>query len=169
MPDHQAALSVLKGLRLLEIWRSLDMLVMHFGEWREVTSRRAGTRQVGDWALHIQTSWRFTRSARILVGVLDFYQYADEDLAYNWDKGGESRFDRLADGLNQTFKEGEITVREVACDEVGTISLSLDGGLRFDVFPNFSSDYPNREYWRLLQPGTEHPQYVLCTDGTPPN
>lgn len=167
MPDHEEVLSVLKGLRLQKIGRAADMLWMQFGELREVPSRRGGTREIGDWALHIQTSWRFTRRDRIILGVLDFYAYPDADAsAYDWDRGGESRFDRIASPLNQSLRAEEIRVRHLACDDVGSITLHLDTDLHFAVFPNFSSDYPDREYWRFFQPikdRHDHPHYVVST------
>ncbi len=164
MPSHEEVLSVLDGLRLREIGRGADMLWMHFGDLREVPSRRGGTREVGEWALHIQTSWRFTRRDRIIVGVLDFYAYADDGSDYDWDRGGESRFDRIASSLNQSLREDDIRVREVTCDEVGSITLHLDADLHFAVFPNFSSDYPDREYWRFFRPATDDPHHVVSTE-----
>ncbi len=164
MPSHQEALSVLSGLRVREIGRAADMLWMHFGDWREVPSRRGGTRQVGEWALHVQTSWRFSRRDRILLGVLDLYAYAEDGSEFDWDRDGESRFDRIAASLNQLFRDEDIRVKELACDEVGSITLHLDSDLYFAVFPNFSSDYPDREYWRLFQPATDHPDHVVSTE-----
>ena len=163
-PSHEEVISVLSGLRLRKIHRWADILVVNFGELREVPSRRGRTSEVGDWALHIQTSWRFTRANRILLGVLDFYAYAEDGSDYDWDRAGESRFDRIAEGLNRSWRDADIRVRHVACDEVGSITLHLDTELHFAVFPNFSSDYPDREYWRLLQPATDHPQHIVCTD-----
>jgi hypothetical protein len=164
MTSHEDVLCVLNGLRLQKIGRAADMLWMHFGDLREAPSRRGGTRQVGEWSLHIQTSWRFTRRDRIIVGVLDLYASADDGSGYDWDRGGESRFDRIASSLNKSFQEDDIRVRQVFCDEVGSITLRLDTNLHFAVFPNFSSDYPNREYWRFFRPATDDPHHVVGTE-----
>ncbi len=163
MRSHQEVLSVLSGLRLRRIFRTLDAFYAYFGDMREVPSRRGGTKKVGEWVLDIQTSWRFTRRDRILLGVLDLYAYAEDGTEYDWDSGGESRFDRIASSLNETFRDEDVRVRHVACDQVGSILLQLDTDLEFAVFPNFSSDYPDREYWRLFKPSTDYPHYVVST------
>ncbi len=168
MPSHEEVLSVLDDLRVRQIGRAADLLWMHFGDWREVPSQRGGTRQVGEWALHVQTSWRFTRRDRILLGVLDLYAYAEDGSDFDWDRDGESRFDRLATSLNQSFRDDDIRVRHLACDEVGSITLHLDTDLHFSVFPHFSSDYPDREYWRFFQPSTEGAHHIVSTKATQP-
>lgn len=168
MPSHQEVLSVLEGLRLQKIGRFADMLLMDFGTLRKVPSRRSGTREVGEWSLQIQTSWRFTRQDRIILGVLDLYAYAADGSDYDWDRGGQSRFDNIASSLNQLFREEDIRVRQVACDGVGSINLHLDSDLQFAVFPNFSSDHPDREYWRFFRPTIKNPHYVVRTDGPAP-
>ena len=168
MQSHQEVLSVLSGLRVRKIGRAADMLWMHFGDWREFRSGRGGTRQVGDWALHVQTSWRFTRRDRILLGVLDLFAYAEDGSDFDWDRDGESRFDRLAAALNQSFRDDDIRVRRIACDEVGSITFYLDTELHFSVFPNFSSDYLDREYWRFFQPATEEPHHIVSADPPQP-
>lgn len=168
MPSHEEVLSVLCGLRIRKIGRAADLLWMDFGDRREVPSRRGGTRQVGEWALHVQTSWRFTERDRILLGVLDLYAYAADGSDFDWDRDGESRFDRIAATLNQSFQDDEIRVRHLACDGVGSITLHFDSDLHFAVFPNFSSDYPDREYWRFFQPATDQPHHVVGTEPVPP-
>jgi hypothetical protein len=92
--------------------RAADLLWLQFGEWREVPSRKGGTRRVGEWGLHVQTPWRFTRGSRIIVGNRDLYYYAEssDDFAeghreFDWDKDGESRFDRHAAVLNGEFAD----------------------------------------------------------------
>lgn len=165
--SHQEVLSVLSGLRVRKIGRAADMLWIHFGDWREIPSLRGGTRQVGEWALHVQTSWRFTPRDRILLGVLDLYAYAEVGSDFDWDRDGESRFDRIATALNQSLHDDDIRVSRLACDEVGSITLHLDPDLQFSVFPNFSSDYPDKEYWRFFQPATEAHHYIVSTDPQP--
>ncbi len=161
---HEKALAALAGLRIREIGRAADLLWVQFGEWRTVPCRKGGTRQVGQWALHVQTSWRFTQGESIVLGVHDLYAYDDEEAtSFDWEKCGESRFDRIASGLNARFGDEEMVVESVACDAVGSLTLRLGGGLEFAVFPNSSSDYPEREFWRLFAPATDGPHYVVET------
>ncbi len=161
---HEKALSVLAGLRIRAIGRAADLLWVQFGEWRTVPCRSGGTKQVGQWALHVQTSWRFAQAGRILLGLLDLYATDDaEATAFDWNKDGQSRFDRIASGLNERFRNEEVVVEEVMCDAVGSVTLRLGGGLVFAIFPNGSSDYPEREFWRLFAPSTDGPHYVVET------
>ena len=157
-------LRVLGGLRLRCIGRAADLLWMHFGEFREVPARGGGTREVGEWALHIQTPWRFTRGPVITVGTRDFYYYADGGEDYDWDKGGVSRFDRLASTLNCDFEAVSYNVTSIVCDRVGGFSLWFGPEVSFDVFPNVASTSPGFELWRMFQPATEEAHYVVETD-----
>ena len=144
---------------------------MHFGQEREVPSRRGGTRKVGEWALHIQTPWNFVRGSRILIGTRDLYYYAESSAEFaesgkqfDWDKDGESRFDRYAATLNQEFGAALPCVTRIVCDSVGAFTLGLGADLTFSAFPNCSSASPDFEFWRLFQPATENPHYVVATD-----
>jgi hypothetical protein len=172
MNGHETALQVLLDLPLRRIGRAADLLWLQFGEWREVPVRKGGTRSVGEWALHIQTSWIFARDSRIIVGTRDFYHYtegspefAEYGSEYNWDKCGESRFDHHAAALNEEFESAAPCVNRIACDSVGAFTLALGDGLAFSVFPNCSSSAPDWEFWRLFRPHTEGPHYVVATDG----
>jgi hypothetical protein len=171
MNKHEKALQVLMNLPLRRIGRAADMLWLQFGEWREVPSRKGGTRQVGEWALHIQTPWNFVRESRILVGTRDLYYYADSSAEYadsgpefDWKKDGESRFDRYTATLNQELECTPPVVSRIVCDSVGAFTLWLGDDLTFSVFPNCASSSPDFEFWRLFRPSTDHPHYVVATD-----
>lgn len=134
-------------------------------------SRRGGTRKVGEWALHIQTAWNFVRGSRIVVGTRDLYYYAESSAEFtecgkefDWDKDGESRFDRHAAALNKEFDATPPCVIRIVCDSVGAFTLWLEADLTFSVFPNCASTSPDFEFWRLFQPATENPHYVVATD-----
>jgi hypothetical protein len=53
--------------------------------------------QSAEWALHIQFPWRIVHASRILVSWGDFYVLPDGDEPYDWDAGGDSLFDVLAE------------------------------------------------------------------------
>jgi hypothetical protein len=174
MNHHEHALQVLLGHPLRRIGRAADLLWLQFGDWREVSSHRGGTRLVGEWALHIQTPWSFVRDSRIIVGTRDLYYYAESSpefgesgREFDWDKDGESRFDRHTAALNQEFDLLPPIVSRISCDSVGAFTLSLGDSLNFSVFPNCASSSPDFEFWRLFQPATDQPHYVVATDATP--
>ena len=160
---HRRVLSALIGSPMRQIGRAADLLWIHFGQWREVPSRRGGTRQVGEWALHIQTDWRFVLESEIVVGVREMYQYDEDGSQFDWSKDGESRFDRLAVRLNREFETEMDIVTDVTCDDVGGFSILLRSGLRFDVFPCAAFSTPDVEFWRFFEPATENDHYVVET------
>ena len=139
------------------------MLWMSFGELREVPLKRGGTHQIGQWALHVQTAWRFVRESAIVLGITDVYHYAEDGAAFDWDKDGESRFDCQAAELNEGFEDEAEIVTKVTCDDVGGFSLYLKSGLRFDVFPCVAFSSPDFEFWRFFEPATENDHYVVET------
>ena len=164
--DHETALKVLLGLRLQEIGRAADMLWMAFGELRTMTTRTGQQREVGEWALHLQTPWRFSVGSTLLVGAKDIYT--------NWETGqfgeyleiGDSRFDRLANILNQRLKNMAHCTRSIACDGLGGFRLAFDDDLSFDAFSDMSHDHPENELWRLFEPATEKHHFVVQTSGS---
>ncbi len=145
------------------------MLWLHFGEWREVPARKGGVRRVGEWTLHIQTPWNLVRDDRVIVGSRDLYYYGEgsaefaEGSEFDWNKDGESRFDRQAAALNLEFESKSPLVTKIACDTVGMFSLTMGDEMILNVLPNCASSSPDFEFWRLFQAGTDAPHYVVAT------
>ncbi len=102
----QNALAPLVGLPLRCIGRAVVLLWAHFGELREIPTRKAGTRTVGEWALHVQCPWRISQPPSILVASGDYLYAADGNEPYDPRSGRESRFDRRAAPLNTDFRRG---------------------------------------------------------------
>ena len=144
------AIESLVGMPLSKIGRAADLLWLQFGTLREVTTRY-GEKTIGDWAIHVPTSWRFVRDAQIILAVGDLYLLPDGE-TYDWDEGGDSNFDNITDKLNELFIETSVTVKRVHCDDVGGFSLTLSDGTRFDVFPKMSDTIDGIEHWRMFQP-----------------
>ena len=164
--DVQDALQSLVQLRLRCIGHAANLLWVQFGEWREIPDRDSGTRTVGDWALHIQCPWRFTRGSRIIVAARDFYHYADTDKPYDWHAGGESRFDRLAVAFNAELGAVAHHVSVITSDGVDGFRLAFSPELGFDVFPCAATSSPKHEFWRLFQPATEGRHIVFGTNAS---
>jgi hypothetical protein len=159
----QEALAPLVGLPLRRLGRAADLLWVQFGEMRELPDRRGGTRWVGEWALHVQCPWRLTRPPAILLARGDCFYEADSGDPYDWNAGGESRFDRCAAPLNREFESSPPQVETVAVDEVGGFTLRLSGDLVFEVFPDECSG-TDAEHWRFFQPGGDGPHVVFPED-----
>lgn len=156
----QKALAPLVGLPLRCIGRAADLLWVHFGEFREIPDRKDGTRTVGEWALHVQCPWRIARSASIFVARGDCFYTADGDEPYDWDAGGESRFDRCAALLNREFESSPPRVAAVIVDAVGGFSLRLDSGDTFEAFPDDCTGSDN-EHWRIFRPDRDERHFVF--------
>jgi hypothetical protein len=158
--EIQQILAHLVGLPLRCIGRAADLLWVHFGEMKEVPARRGDTRSLGDWALHIQCPWRITKPPAILVANGDCYYKADIDEPYDWDAGGESRFDSHAAPLNREFESLPPRVEAVVVDTVGGFSLRLSNGYCLDVFPSNSTGCKS-EHWRFFQPRKDERHFVF--------
>ena len=163
--DVEDALRPLGGLRLRRIGHAAGLLWMHFGEWRETIGYRGDVRTVGEWALHVQCTWRFTRGACIVAATRDLFHYADTDKPYDWSTGGESLFDRLAAALNGELEAAAHHVRSVAGDPFDGFRLTFDLELGFELFPNAATSAPRHEFWRMFRPDTEDRHIVFGTVG----
>ena len=63
------AIESLVGMPLSKIGRAADLLWLQFGTLREVATQY-GEKTIGDWAIHVQTSWRFVRDAQIILSLI---------------------------------------------------------------------------------------------------
>jgi hypothetical protein len=155
----QQALSPLVGLPLRAIGRATNMLWLQFGEMREVPARGGGTKNVGDWALHIQCPWRLCRPGQIVVGYHDFYYDLTGKPLDDWDKPGHSRFDHAAAALRRQFETSPPLVDSATPDDVGGFTLRLSPDYQIDVFPTSGDD--STEHWRVFRPGDLDSHFVF--------
>ena len=163
--SHEHALQVLHGLRLRCVGKAADMLWMHFGHYRAITDHRGESREVGEWALHLQCPWRFVRSGAVILASTDFYYYPDSDESYDSDREGESLFDRRANQFNRVLETGEFKVSAISHGECAAFQLDFGSDFHFAVFPAASDHSPHGELWRLFQPDRDEPHYVVTTEG----
>lgn len=169
MGEHpQTKVQVLKGLQFQCLGRAADLLCMHFGSMHEITYSNGKTAVVGEWALHVDTTWRMISDSKIFVGNSDMnYQagngnFNDCDF-YDWDIGGKSRFDEKAELLNHKLKDARTFVQGVKCSDVGDLKLDFQNGDTFQINCNISSDFSEYELWRLFEPAYESPHFVADT------
>jgi hypothetical protein len=134
--DHQEALSVLRGLRLQLVGAAVDMLWIHFGALRTVTTPSGVAKQVGEWALHLQCPWRFVRSGTVLLASSDFYYVPGSGERYDFESDGESVFHRSSKLLNKIASSEQIRVLEVRCSEAGAFEVLFDGAVKLCVMPH---------------------------------
>ncbi len=163
MSDTQHALQLLTGLPLRTIGRSADLLWMNFGEWRETPDHRGGTRIVGEWALHIQCDWRFSKSGYPTLSPADYHVGPQgREIGEGWDIIGANRFDAIAQALRAAFETAPPRVTAVGVEPAGRFAMDFDDGSRLVVHPGEDGD---DEAWRLFEPGTDRAHIVMPPDG----
>src|SRR5262249_2875946 len=150
-------LQVLDGLPLRRLGRAADMLWAQFGELRPSVSPLGRARTVGEWALHVQCSWRLCRPGQIALAYRDFFYDADGHALAHWDELGSSLFDLLASRLNDEWANASPRVASVSGDDVGGFSIRFSDAHRLDVFPCASG--AQGEHWRLFRPDVDESHY----------
>jgi hypothetical protein len=133
------ALSHLKGQPLWAVGRAGSLEWFQFGPRRVVPTLRGGTKEVGQFALHLDCPWRLTGPRGEL---LPDHQSEPEVLA----------------GLTSP----SLLVCGVRAEESGGFDLEFVGGRRLRAEPD---EMDRLEYWRLFQPGSGEPHFVMWPSG----
>lgn len=154
------ALASLIGMALWSSGRAADLEWFQFGQRRTVT-KRGGTKEIGEYALHVQCGWRIRRGDQVVVGGRDlYYPPKDSDVAlddFDWDVQGANRRDK---GIADLFQNEtrQFLVREVEVGHAGGFTLIFDDEYALDVFPD---DSLSEEHWRIFKPSAEEPHFVV--------
>lgn len=158
----EETLQCLLGLPLWGASRAADLESFQFGDRRTVSSRRGGTKEVGEYALHVQCAWRIVGKYGIVVASRDRYYpagNADEfPPDFEWDCPGANRCDERVAVLFKETANSPLAVEAIQADNAGSIYLTLSGGYKLEVFPD---DSLPGEYWRLFQPSKETEHFVI--------
>jgi hypothetical protein len=158
----------LAGMPLWDAGSAADLLWLAFGQRPTIQDFRGESREVGEYALHVQCAWRFVQDEKVVVGNRDLYYprgYTDPKQEipreFNWDVQGANRSDEVLAGL---FAGGakQYVVLRVQAGHAGELALLLEGGLTLQIFPN---DSLVGEHWRLFRPGSEAPHWVYTGNG----
>lgn len=159
------ALKVLIGLPLWSSGRAADLEWFQFGQRRSVKDHRGNTKEVGEYALHLQCAWRIRQGDQVIVGSRDLYYPADEiqdrPEDFDWDVIGGNRRDRKIEALFQS-ETRQFWVREVTVGDAGSFTISLDDGYALEAFPDDSSA---DEHWRIFKPYSEEAHFVATGEG----
>jgi len=170
----QSALQLLVGLPLRGLGRCATLLWVHFGDLRWVATSavviralgaaRAGPgRDVGEFALHTEAPWRLRGPEGIVTGRGDIFATPDGTWSTTaCDSVGGTLFDERLKALGESLEDGSRIVRTTTVDPVGTLVLTLSGGLVFEVFPEESY---STEQWRFFRPASDDPHVVVTAQG----
>ncbi len=114
------------------------------------TDKNGKTYNVGEFALHLQSPWRFTNENEIIVGSNDLYEQADEtseyDENFNWEEFNANLRDVK---LAKLITENIISILSANVDKFGGLEINFDNNIKLTVFPDLASKADN-EYWRLI-------------------
>jgi len=149
-----AAVTTLEGLPMWGSGRAVDMEMFAFGKRVPRRGRDGREYEAGEYALHLQCSWRLWKDGRTLVGSADEFDGMSSD---------EGRRDRL---LREVFKGEPLIVRAVHTGSSGHLLVRFENGCELEVLPDWTTDQDNEpaENWRFLRVGSA-PHLVYYSDG----
>ncbi|MGW6936291.1 hypothetical protein ACWGE0_39960 [Lentzea sp. NPDC054927] len=149
------------GERWLYIGRACDLVWLGFGPYREVTDHRGETREIGEYALHLQCPWRVTHGDRLVTRSSHIYVPGPDwtgDGDFDWDVQGANRFDARAGQLTEFLAGGRIVVTSVEVTSLGDLTVSLSDGFRLEVRRD---GVVRDEDWRFFRPYRDDEHVVV--------
>lgn len=142
-------LSSLTGLPFTQTTRAANMECLKFGTVYR-TDKDEQSYNVGEFALHLQCSWRFTNETEIIVGSGDLYQQADETADYDEDYDYLQFDANMRDvKLEKLINENNLIILSADFDKFGGLEIWFNNNIKLTVFPSISSKTEN-EFWRLI-------------------
>jgi hypothetical protein len=160
MEMARRSLAELAGERWRRVGRACDLVWLGFGPIREVSDHRGGTRQISEYALHLQCRWRLYLGERRITGASDVCLppsgWSGEG-EFDWDVQGANRFDVRAAKLTTRLDAERILVTAVEVTEEGSLTVLLTGGLRIEA-PRGDS---GSEDWRFFRPYRDEDHVVM--------
>ncbi|MDD0841248.1 hypothetical protein [Pseudomonas sp. Gutcm_11s] len=144
MTQSEQIESELNRLIGLEAWGAAfagGMLMIQFGTPRERVSLNGSKHNIGEYALHIQTTWRIDLN------------HGDPSQGITSSEHGDINF-----LLTQPY------IESIKAKGLGPFTLNFSGGHCIEVStPNV---YPiDTEFWRLLGPGLNGRHFVVTSSG----
>ena len=145
------------GAKFHSIRRVVDMLCFNLGN--EIKDDEGRT--YAEYALHIQTSWRFVKDDVILLASRDIYLPQDEALDngdYDFDEQSTQKeitatssiFDVAMHDFEKHFENA--TVKSFDISPLGDLRINFTNGVYFETF---TPSARKCEEWRFLPPGEE--------------
>ncbi len=157
-------LNSLIGEPLISASRAASMQMFGFGNWVDDPEEEA--RKVGEYAVHLQCTWRITSTNKIFVGRNDMYypsgDYEIEPENWNWDVIGANKCDEKTNELIKQHVDCPLIVEKITADEFGSLNLQFSGNFRLEIFPD---DSLPKEFWRFFKPTNEENHFVVGGNG----
>ena len=167
--EIERGLAPLIGQPLWDAGRDSAMLWLQLGERRMRPDVQLGRREVGAYALHVSCPWRLVGPEGLVVASGDLFTPADPlaDLEdFEWDAPGANWCDVRLQAFIAATADAPLAVSVVSADELGSLRLFFGDQFVLDVFPDSSyAAHVESEFWRLLQPGSGAPHFVVGSAG----
>ena len=120
-----------------------------------------------DYAIHLQTFFRFCDGNQILITDMDKYQptpeYRDADLT-DCGKIGSNLLDQWCERFNSEFSE-TVTVSSINVNDNGDFTMALDNGMNLEVLVDNTVD---DECWRFFVWRSQEKHLVVTGKGIQP-
>ncbi|MEO8287728.1 MAG: hypothetical protein ABI670_14970 [Chloroflexota bacterium] len=156
---------VLIGLPLQDAGHAGPVHWFSFGAPRAVQDYTGGTRQAGEYALHVQCEWRIVGPDGIVTGSDDRYfpggaDPYNEPPGFDYEVQGSTRLDERMLAFREVLNQNLLIVEQIWADHTGSVRLTLSGGCSLELFPSHTLKY---EYWRFFVPGADPdvPHFVI--------
>ena len=162
----QNALTELVGKTMWACRRAADMATFQFGRQKQVHDYYGRPTEVGEYALHVQCSWRIVSGDTVIVGSRDLYYpsaYVESESVadkFDWERDPNRR-----DSLLNGFFEGgtrEFVVSHVDVGHGGACRIEFDGGVCLELFPDDSLAH---EHWRVFATDERGPETITTGGG----
>jgi hypothetical protein len=161
----EQSLASLVGLPMWVARRAADMEMFQFGDRQLTRNRRGEPAEVGQYALHVQCTWRLLDARGIIAASQDcFYPAGDPDNKppdFEWDKAVNRRDERMA-AFFATCGNAFPVVQRVEADRLGSLRVVMSGEVTLEVFPDNSLE---EEHWRFFRPASDEKHLVVTGRG----
>jgi hypothetical protein len=142
------ALSRLVGLPLWGSHRALNMQMFAFGARKAAKNHKGEEIEFGEYALHVQCTWRIVSSDRIIVGSEDRH-YPAQGVSFwkdfNSDLDSSLLDSRVSHWLDE-HKSNPLRVKRISPGPPAGFQLYLERGFVLEVFPEHASVMDSRNY-----------------------
>ncbi len=137
--EIERALQALIGLPLWAVGRAGSLEWFQFGGRRTIPNLRGASKEVGEFAIHLDCAWRLVEPSGQVVMT------------------DESQPDLLA-----CLADPPLVCCGVSAAADGSVRMRLSDGRVLVVEP---CNADSLEYWRMFRPGTEEPHFVVGPAG----
>ncbi len=117
-----------------------------------------------EYALHLQTFFRFCTEDEVLITDMDKYQPISElkePYDFNWDIKGENKFDKWCEKYNKEFFE-YARVKCVKAENNGDLTIIFDNHIVLEVLIETTT---GDECWRFFEKNNLNSHFVVTGNG----